>query len=121
MASRSRGFLAEIAARPRIEEIGGSMATHEAAAAELDRDRKAAERAMWALGDYHRFAKATVWEVGPVLVEACGISRGHRVLDVATGTGNVAVRAAEAGAHVVASTSRLRTSRRGAARLATEM
>ena len=31
---------------------------------------------MWALGDYHRFAKQTVWEVGPVLVEACGISAG---------------------------------------------
>lgn len=57
----------------------------------------------WALGDYHRFAKATVWEVGPVLVEACGIGAGQRVLDVAAGTGNVAIRAAEAGADVVAS------------------
>jgi hypothetical protein len=26
-------------------------------------------RAMWALGDYHRFATATVWELGLVLVE----------------------------------------------------
>jgi ubiquinone/menaquinone biosynthesis C-methylase UbiE len=58
---------------------------------------------MWALGDYHKFATETVWEVGPVLVEACGISTGQRVLDVATGTGNVAIRAAEAGAQVVAS------------------
>ncbi len=66
-------------------------------------EHKAAERAMWALGDYHRFAKATVWEVGPVLVEACGIGPGQRVLDVAAGTGNVAIRAAEAGAEVVAS------------------
>jgi len=57
----------------------------------------------WALGDYHRFAKETVWEVGPVLVEACGISAGHRVLDVAAGTGNVAIRAAMRGARVVAS------------------
>ena len=57
----------------------------------------------WALGDYHRFAKATVWEVGPVLVEACGISPGQRVLDVAAGTGNTAIRAAQAGADVVAS------------------
>ncbi len=56
----------------------------------------------WALGDYHRFAKETVWEVGPVLVEACGISPGQRVLDVAAGTGNVAVRAAMRGALVVA-------------------
>jgi ubiquinone/menaquinone biosynthesis C-methylase UbiE len=59
-------------------------------------------RAMWALGDYHRFAKATVWPVGPVLVDACGITAGHRVLDVAAGTGNVALRAAQAGATVVA-------------------
>jgi ubiquinone/menaquinone biosynthesis C-methylase UbiE len=69
----------------------------------VDRELKAATRAMWALGDYHRFATQTVWELGPVLVEACGISAGQRVLDVATGTGNVAIRAAEAGAKVVAS------------------
>ena len=59
-------------------------------------------RAMWALGDYHRFAKQTVWELGPVLVSACGISPGQRVLDVAAGSGNVALRAAQAGAEVVA-------------------
>jgi ubiquinone/menaquinone biosynthesis C-methylase UbiE len=58
---------------------------------------------MWALGDYHRFATELVWELGPVLVEACGITAGQRVLDVAAGTGNVAIRAAEAGADVVAS------------------
>ena len=57
---------------------------------------------MWALGDYHRFATETVWEVGPVLVEACAVAPGQRVLDVAAGTGNVAIRAAEAGARVVA-------------------
>lgn len=57
---------------------------------------------MWALGDYHRFATHTVWQLGPVLVEACGIRSGQRVLDVAAGTGNVAIRAAEAGAEVVA-------------------
>jgi ubiquinone/menaquinone biosynthesis C-methylase UbiE len=63
---------------------------------------KAAHRHMWALGDYHRFATSTVWQLGPVLVEACGISAGQRVLDVAAGTGNVAIRAAKAGADVVA-------------------
>ena len=62
-----------------------------------------AVRSMWALGDYHRFAKATVWGLGPLLVEACGVSAGQHVLDVAAGTGNVAIRAAEAGASVVAS------------------
>src|SRR5262245_18843385 len=63
----------------------------------------AAARMMWALGDYHRFAVATVWGLGPVLVDACGIRAGQRVLDVAAGTGNVAIRAAQAGATVVAS------------------
>ena len=66
------------------------------------REVNAAARAMWALGDYHRFAKTLVWELGPVLVEACGISARQRVLDVAAGTGNVAIRAAAAGADVVA-------------------
>ncbi len=60
-------------------------------------------RAMWALGDYHRFATRTVWEIGPILVRACSIAPGQRVLDVAAGTGNTAIRAAEAGADVVAS------------------
>ena len=64
---------------------------------------KAGARGMWAMGDYHRFARATVWDLGPRLVEACGISAGQRVLDVAAGTGNVAIRAAKAGARVVAS------------------
>jgi ubiquinone/menaquinone biosynthesis C-methylase UbiE len=64
---------------------------------------KSADRAMWALGDYHRFARETVWGLGPVLIAACGISPGQRVLDVAAGTGNVAIRAAEAGARVIAS------------------
>ena len=58
---------------------------------------------MWALGDYHRFAIATVWPLGPELVAAAGIGPGQRVLDVAAGTGNIAIRAAEAGASVVAS------------------
>lgn len=59
-------------------------------------------RAMWALGDYHAFATELVWEVGPELVSACGVGPGMRVLDVAAGTGNVAIRAALTGAEVVA-------------------
>ena len=58
---------------------------------------------MWGLGDYHRFATTMIWGFGPELVAACDIGPGKRVLDVATGTGNVALRAAEAGADVVAS------------------
>jgi ubiquinone/menaquinone biosynthesis C-methylase UbiE len=80
------------------------MATHQDTrpGADADRTLKAAHRAMWALGDYHTFARATIWDLGPVLVEACGISPGHRVLDVAAGTGNTAIRAARIGARVVA-------------------
>lgn len=74
------------------------MAVHDS-----DRQFKSAVRRMWALGDYHTFARQTVWPVGALLVEACGIAPGQRVLDVAAGTGNTAIRAAEAGAHVVAS------------------
>lgn len=65
--------------------------------------RNAATRATWAAGAYHRFAKETVWELGPRLVDACAITAGQRVLDVACGTGNVAIRAAATGADVVAS------------------
>ena len=60
-------------------------------------------RALWALGDYNRFATELDSQLGRDLVEACGIGAGQRVLDVAAGSGNVAIRAAEAGAEVVAS------------------
>jgi ubiquinone/menaquinone biosynthesis C-methylase UbiE len=86
----------------RRAEVTTDEVTHARAATDVDRELKAATRAMWALGDYHRFASELVWELGPVLVRACGISAGQRVLDVAAGSGNVAIRAAEAGAQVVA-------------------
>ena len=84
-------------------DMGADRMVDATANADADRQVKAAARQAWGLGDYHRFAKATIWEVGPVLVEACGISPGQRVLDVAAGTGNAAIRAAQAGATVVAS------------------
>lgn len=61
-----------------------------------------AAQSVWSYGDYDRFATELVWEIGPVLVEAAGVTPRQRVLDVAAGTGNVAIRAAEAGAEVVA-------------------
>lgn len=64
---------------------------------------KAAVREAWALGDYHRFATTLVWSLGEVLAGAVGDLEGRRLLDVAAGTGNTAIRAAEAGADVVAS------------------
>jgi len=103
---QSRRFMAEVAALARIEERGADVTNREVSGSTVtaaESHHKAAARRMWALGDYHRFATQLVWEVGPVLVEACGISAGQRVLDVAAGTGNVAIRAAETGARVVAS------------------
>ena len=67
-----------------------------------DQALKAKHRAMWALGDYHAVATEIIPALGPVLVEAAGISAGEHVLDVAAGSGNVAIPAAAAGAHVIA-------------------
>lgn len=89
--------LTKVAALAAIDERRRHVSTQEVS------EPNSAVRAMWALGDYHRFATALVWELGPVLVEACRISAGQSVLDVAAGTGNVAIRAAETGAQVVAS------------------
>jgi SAM-dependent methyltransferase len=60
-------------------------------------------RAMWASGDYAKLAAELVAPLGPVLVDAAGIRAGDRVLDVAAGTGNAAIPAAQTGASVVAS------------------
>ncbi len=70
---------------------------------DADRALKSRHRSMWALGDYGAVAREAVAGVGPVLVEACGVRPGERVLDVAAGTGSAAIPAALAGAEVVAS------------------
>jgi SAM-dependent methyltransferase len=72
-------------------------------AAIQDRQLEAKHRAMWATGDYPKLAADLVAPLGPVLVEACGIGPGDRVLDVAAGTGNAAIPAAATGATVIAS------------------
>ncbi|MFN8078992.1 MAG: class I SAM-dependent methyltransferase [Kineosporiaceae bacterium] len=64
---------------------------------------KQRQRAMWALGDYPAVAEQVIPALGERLVQACGVTPGQRVLDVAAGSGNAAVPAAQAGAHVVAS------------------
>ena len=72
--------------------------------AAVDHSQVAAKhRAMWATGDYAKLAAELVSPLGPVLVAATGIGPGDRVLDVAAGTGNAAIPAAETGAGVVAS------------------
>jgi 2-polyprenyl-3-methyl-5-hydroxy-6-metoxy-1,4-benzoquinol methylase len=63
---------------------------------------KDSQRLVWSLGDYRELARQ--FEPAAVaLVEACGVEPGMEVLDVAAGTGNLAVAAARRGARVVAS------------------
>jgi ubiquinone/menaquinone biosynthesis C-methylase UbiE len=66
-------------------------------------DLKTRHRAMWAAGDYPAVVTDLVGGLGKVLVAACRVGAGDRVLDVAAGDGNAAVPAAEAGARVTAS------------------
>jgi SAM-dependent methyltransferase len=68
-----------------------------------DTELKARHRAMWASGDYPSMVETFLLPLGPRLVEACGIGSGMRVLDVASGTGNASIPAAERGADVTAS------------------
>ena len=58
--------------------------------------------AVWGLGDYARVAEL-ILPASQALVDACAISAGQEVLDVAAGSGNLAVLAAREGASVVAS------------------
>jgi ubiquinone/menaquinone biosynthesis C-methylase UbiE len=60
---------------------------------------KQSHRAMWAAGDYGSLAPL-IWEVGAHVVSATGAGPGDEVLDVACGTGNAAIQAAQAGATV---------------------
>ena len=56
---------------------------------------------IWGLGDYRPLARL-MEEASHELVDACGISNGNQVLDVAAGDGNCAVAATRKGAAVVA-------------------
>ncbi len=56
-------------------------------------------RATWAAGDFDAIAKR-IWYVGDELVDRLSISPGEAVLDIACGTGNVAIPAAVAGGEV---------------------
>jgi SAM-dependent methyltransferase len=68
-----------------------------------DSELKARHRAMWASGDYPSMVETWLLPLGPRLVQAAGIAPGMRVLDVAAGTGNASLPAAQAGADVTAS------------------
>lgn len=71
--------------------------------AELLETVRTKHRALWASGDYPAVVTNAVAPLGPVLVEACELRPGERVLDVGAGSGNAAIPAALAGADVVAS------------------
>jgi SAM-dependent methyltransferase len=64
---------------------------------------KSRHRAMWASGDYPSMVETFLLPLGPRLVQACGITAGMTVLDVAAGTGNASLPAARIGADVTAS------------------
>lgn len=63
---------------------------------------KARAAEAWGQGDYAKIA-ALILPVSRALVDACFISAGQEVLDVAAGNGNLTVVAGEEGASVVAS------------------
>ena len=62
---------------------------------------KRTHRATWAAGDYAAVAEVIDDHPPRDLLDHVGVVPGQAVLDVATGTGNIALRAAGAGAHVV--------------------
>ncbi len=72
-------------------------------AATADRALKEKHRALWALGDYPAVAAEVIADTGPALIDAVGVAAGDRVLDIAAGSGNASVPAAQRGGRVVAS------------------
>ena len=96
------------------------MTTTDPATATADAELKARHRTMWASGDYPLMVETFLLPLGPRLVDAAGVTAGATVLDVAAGTGNAALRAAERGAVVTASdlTPRLLDAGRAAAEAA---
>lgn len=69
---------------------------------EADRALKSKHRVMWGLGNYPAVAIEVIPELGPVVAAAGGVRAGDQVLDIAAGSGNVAIPAAALGAQVVA-------------------
>jgi SAM-dependent methyltransferase len=68
----------------------------------MDLDQfKQAQRWVWGMGDYPSFAKL-IDGAASLTVDRAGVKAGERVLDVATGSGNAALKAARAGARVTA-------------------
>ncbi len=70
---------------------------------EFDRELKAKHRALWAAGDYPAVAAELIPGLGPELVRVAGVRPGDRILDIAAGSGNASIPAAQAGGIVTAS------------------
>ena len=64
---------------------------------------KEGTKALWSLGDYSPDREVHAAPASQALLDACAVSAGQEVLDVAAGTGNFALLAAAEGASVVAS------------------
>jgi ubiquinone/menaquinone biosynthesis C-methylase UbiE len=64
-------------------------------------DYKQFARGTWASGNFAEIARRGLWGVGLHIVQRVGVGAHERVLDVACGTGNAAIRAAQAGGRVV--------------------
>lgn len=58
-------------------------------------------RVTWAAGDYPSIAARELWPLGEQIISRVEVRPGEHVLDVACGSGNAAIRAAQAGAHTV--------------------
>ena len=80
---------------------------------------KAGARRVWSMGDYSKIEKLT-FPASRELIDACAVSAGQEVLDVAAGTGNFALLAAAEGASVVASDLTPKLMERGKERAAAE-
>ena len=81
-----------------------AIATQDARrASSADRALKARHANMWASGDYPSMVETFLLPLGLRLVDALDISSGDLVLDVAAGTGNASIPAAQRGARVIAS------------------
>ncbi|HVE74032.1 MAG TPA: class I SAM-dependent methyltransferase [Mycobacteriales bacterium] len=68
-----------------------------------DSELKAKHRTMWGNGDYPLMVDTFLLPIGERLVDAIGVTAGARILDVAAGTGNASIPAAQRGARVTAS------------------
>jgi 2-polyprenyl-6-hydroxyphenyl methylase/3-demethylubiquinone-9 3-methyltransferase len=95
-----RRALAQAAPAGETRPVGDTTKETGVSAASID-DLKRVHRATWAAGDYAAVADAITAPVAQVIVERARVEAGQSVVDVATGSGNVALVAAGRGAHVV--------------------